>query len=253
MSEKYMYGQGKVELAEVINGVVGDYVWIGDVSELTGSLSEESFTHKESYSGKKGSVRKLFLGVTMEWNMTMHEMSMANVARFTQGVATNTPAGTVTAESLGNIAVGDSITLAHPGVSNLVITDSAGSPATIAPSHYEYDEFGDVIFNTLPTGPAPTNPLKAAYTHQEYNQAAFLNGTRKTYALRYKGVNLAEDGKPVKLELYKVSAGLLQTLSMITNGNQLAAAPVAMEALLDTSKPANGALGQYGRIVTVNH
>lgn len=253
MTEQYMYGQGKVELAEVVNGVVGDFVWLGDVSELSSSISEESFTHKESYSGKKGSVRKLYPGMTMEWSMTMFQLDTENIARFTQGVATNTPSGTVTAESLGNIAAGDSITLAHPGVSSLVITDSAGSPATIAPSHYVYDEFGDVTFNTLPTTPAPTNPLKAAYVHKEYNQATFFNGSRKTYALRYKGVNLAEDSKPVKLDLYKVTAGMLQTLSMITNGNQLASAPVTLEAMLDTSKPANGSLGQYGRIITVEH
>lgn len=253
MSETYMYGQGKVELAERDGNNLGPFIWVGDVSELTGSLSEESFTHQESYSGNKASVRKVHLGKTMEWSLTLHELSVANLAKFLQGVATNQAAGTVTGESLGAVAVNDVIQLAHFGVSNLVITDSAGSPATIAASHYEYDEFGEITFKTLPTSPAPTNPLLAAYSHTSYQQAAMLNGTRKEYALRYKGINLAEGGKPVLMELYKVSAGLLQTLNMITNGNQLASTPLTLEALLDTNKPANGDLGQYGRVVTIGY
>ncbi|MNG03625.1 hypothetical protein D3C85_1484090 [compost metagenome] len=103
----------------------------------------------------------------------------------------------------------------------------------------------------MPTSPAPTQPLKAAYSYGASKQAAFLAGQRKNYALRYKGVNLAENGERCLVEVYKVSAGLLQTLALITSGNQLAGAPVTFGSLLDTSKPADGALGQYGRYVVL--
>lgn len=254
MSEKYHYGQGRVEVApRLSNGTLGPWVWIGDVSELSGSISEEDFDHEESYSGLKGKVRKIYLGKSMTWSLQMHELGVENVARFTQGTATSEEAGTVTDEDLGSVAAGDVLQLAHFGVSDLVITDSNGTPATIDPEHYEYDDFGELLFLTLPDSPAPTDPLLASYSHSEYSQAAFLNGTRSDIALRFKGVNLAEENKKVLLELYRVSPGLLQTLSMITSGNQLAQAPVEMEALLDTSKPAAGPLGQYGRIVTIDY
>lgn len=252
MTEEYYYGQGKVEIAEINAGVVGEFVWIGDVSSLSGALSEESFAHSESYSGDKAEVRKLFLGKTWEWSATMLQLDTENIARFTQGTITSVNTGTATAEDLGTIAAGDSIDLAHVNVSSLVITDSAGSPATIAASHYEYDEFGTVVFKTLPTSPAPTMPLKAAYSYGASEQVAFLNAPRKNYALRYKGVNLAEEGQKVLVELYKVAPGLLQTLALITDGNQLASAPITMTALKDTSKPNAGSLGQYGRLVTFN-
>lgn len=248
--QEYMYGQGKIEFAEVINGVVsGEWFWIGDCSEMNGSFSEESFSHKENYTGKKGSVRKIYTGTTIEFNINMNRLDTGNVARFTQGKATSVAAGTVTNEALGTVTVGSVSTLAHLLPSNLVITDSAVTPATISPTHYEVNKFGEIEWLTLPTSPAPTMPLKAAYSYAAHTQAAFLNDTRKTYAVRYDGVNLAEDEKPVLLELYKCSAGMLQTLSMITNGNQLAAAPVVLEALLDTTKPATGNLGQYGRLI----
>lgn len=253
--ETYHYGQGKVYLLERLSGGGrGPRVWIGDVSELTGSITEESFTHQESYSGKKASVRKLFLSKTMEWSATMHELSAANIARFTDGTVVTTAAGTVTGEGLGTVEVGDELKLENWGVSNVVITDSAApTPATIDAEHYEVDAFGNVTFNSLPTSPAPTMPLLAAYSHEAANQVAFLNAPRKEYALIYEGINLAEGEKPVVLELYKVAPSMLQTLSMITNGNQLASAPITIEALLDSAMSATGSLGQYGRIITVGY
>jgi hypothetical protein len=251
--ETYLYGQGKVKLALRTGDELGPWIWIGDVSELTGTLAEETFDHQESYSGEKGRTRKINLGKTMNWSATLHELSTANLARFTNGTNTVTESGTVTSESLGTVAAGDAFQLDHFNVSNLVITDSAGSPATIAASHYEYDVYGNLEFITLPTSPAPTMPLLAAYSYGAYNAVAFLNATRGEFALRYEGVNLAEGNAPILMELYKVSPGLLQTLGMITNGNQLAAAPVTFDALLDTSKVRAGALGQYGRIVTMGY
>lgn len=250
MSEpEYYYGQGIVEIAENVDGVIGDWVDVGDISELSSAVSQESLRHKESRTGKKGTVRNFSLGAEMLWNATMFKLDPSQIARFLQGTYKETASGTATGESLGTIAAGDVIDLDFMNVGSLVITDSNGTPATIASSHYEYDEFGTVKFKTLPTTPAPTNPLLAAYSYGKSREVAFLNADSKTYALRYKGVNLAEGNKKVMLVLYKISANLLQTLSMITNGNQLASAAITFEALLDTSKPAGGDLGQYGRIV----
>lgn len=253
MSETYHYSKGVLEVA--VRNALGlePWVWLGDVSELSFTLGEDKFSHKESYSGKNAEVREISLGITVEGSATMHTLSTENIARFTDGTATSQASGTVTDESLGSVAAGDVLVLDHFGPSSLVVTDSAGVPATIAAQHYEYDQFGDLTFNTLPTTPAPTMPLKVAYAHAAYKSAVLLNGQRSELALRYKGINLAEGGKPVLVEFYKVSPGLLQTLSLITSGNQLASAPVSFKPLLDALKPANGPLGQYGRIVTIGY
>lgn len=253
MSETYHYGQGRVEVAVLGGPGPLNYIWLGDVSELSITLGEEKFAHKESYSGKKAEVREIATGITASGSATLHTLDTANIARFTDGTASSQAAGTVTGEDLGTVEVGDVFQLAHFGPSNVVVTDSAGSPATIAATHYEYDEYGALKFLTLPNSPAPTMPLKVAYSHKAYKSAVLLNGQRAELALRYKGINLAEGGKRCLVELYKVSPGLLQTLSLITNGNQLASAPVTFKPLLDTSKPANGPLGQYGRMVTIDY
>lgn len=253
MSESYYFGQGKLWIAEIgAGGVLGDWVWLGDVSELTGQGNETRVQHRESFSGVNAMVRDFGKEAGMTWNATMHQLDTDNVGRFTRSRMSAQIAGTVTGEQLPNPVEDDElITLDYMNVTDLVITDSlTPTPATLVRgTHYDYDIFGDVEILTLPTSPAPTFPLLAAYSHGATKQAAFLAGTDKNYALKFKGKNLAENGAPVLVELYKTSAGLLQQLSLITSGNQLAGSPVTFTTLLDSSKPASGDLGQFGRFV----
>lgn len=250
MAEKYLYGQGRVKLAEIISNVTQPWVWAGDVSELSLAFEEEKADHKESYSGKKAKVREFTIGTDMTMSATVHQFSGENISRFTRGSVTNDVSGTVTAEVLGTVTAGIEVSLAQIGVSGVVITDSAGTPATIDASHYSVDaNFGNIVFNTLPTAPAPTMPLKAAYSYAAAEQVAFLNAEQKQIALRYEGINLAEGGAPVLVELYKVSPGLLQELGLITTGSEVAGMSVEGAVLLDTRKPAGGELGQFGRII----
>lgn len=254
MEESYYYGQGELELAEIgATGLLGPWVWVGDVSELSGTLSQTAITHRESYSGKKAKVREFFTELGIDWSATLHQLDVNNVAKFTLGTVTATATGTVTGEAFPEVVDGDVIQLDNMNVTDLVVTDSTPTtPITLVPgTHYDYDIYGDVRIIALPTSPAAVQPLLGAYSHGATQQAAFLAGERKNYAMRYKGINLAENGQRCLVEMYKVSAGLIQTLAMITSGNQLASAPVTFSALLDSSKPADGPLGQYGRYVVL--
>jgi len=249
MQERYLYGQGQLKLALITAGVVGPFFWVGDVSALSLAFAEEKASHKESYSGQRSKVREFNISNDLTVSATMHDFNAANMARFTNGTSSSTASGTVTAESLGTITAGDEITLANIGVSSVVITDSNGSPATIAETHYDLDpKFGNIKFNTLPTTPAPTMPLKAAYSYAAYDQVSFLTTTGQQVALRYEGINLAEGGAPVVVDIYKLSPGLLQELALITSGNDVAGMQVTGAVLRDSSKSQGGALGQYGRI-----
>lgn len=250
--EKYMYGQGKLKLAEITPTGLGPWIWVGDVSELTGTLGEQLVSHRESHSGVKAKVREFGIEAEMSWSATMFQLDVTGVARFTQGKVSTTAQGTVTGEPFPEgLQPGDEVTLDHPGVSDLVIVDSEGTPVTLDPEHYEYDVYGNVKLLSFPD-PAPTQPLVSAYAYAATKRVAFLAAARKLYALRYEGINLAENNQPVIMELYKVSPGLLQTLSMITNGNQLASAPVTFSSLADTSKPATGDLGRFGQIIEID-
>ena len=253
-NETYFYGQGPIDLAVITNNVTGPWVWIGDVSELTGAFAEETVAHRESYTGKKSKAREFGIQQDMTWSATLHSLSPENLARFTQGTTTTTAAGSVTGGTMpSGLVGGDMVSLANPGGYSLGITDSAGNPATLAPANYELDAgHGSLTLLSLPTTPAPTQPFKAAYQYAARTEVSFLSATsRPTVALRYRGINLAEGGAPVVLELYKLAPGLLQSLSLISSGTDVAGMQVSFSSLLDTRKPANGPLGQFGRLMQV--
>ncbi|PKM31732.1 MAG: hypothetical protein CVV07_01055 [Gammaproteobacteria bacterium HGW-Gammaproteobacteria-11] len=251
--EKYMYGKGELQICEIISPTEdGPYKKLGDANSLEGTLSETMVQHRESMSGKNLLVRNFGIEPMMVWNVALFQLSADNIARFTQGTVTQTEPGTASGEEFPTgLAVGDVVTLDHFGPSNMVIMDSATpDPVLLDPQHYSYDPYGDVEILSLPAT-APTQPFVAAYSYAATRHVAMLNAARKQYRLRYKGKNLAEGEQPFLLELYKVDAGLLQTLSLITSGNQLASAPVTFTSLGDLSKPANGPLGQFGRLIEI--
>jgi len=251
MADTYYYGQGKVEAAPIVGGVIGKYRFIGDVSALSVALEVEKVKHKESHSGQKFLMRDFLIGKTATLNMTLRSISVDNLAMVLYGKPVIAPAGTVTGEDLGTIATGDTVRLAQIGVSNLVITDSAGTPQTIDPSHYELldnGHYGEVLFKTLPTSPAPTMPLKAAYQHAAKRAVGLFTAPQPTVAIRYKAVNLAEGNAPVLVELYKVSTDPLAELPLISDGTEVAGLSITGGILLDSSKPASGLLGQFGHI-----
>lgn len=55
--ETYFYGQGEIDAAPIVNGVLGKWRWIQDVSAMSIQLAVEKVEHKESYSGQKALVR----------------------------------------------------------------------------------------------------------------------------------------------------------------------------------------------------
>lgn len=245
--DKYLFGQGKF-YSRPWNSPGAKWRWWGDVSGFTLQGAQEQVEHRESFSGNNAAVRKFNRSKSLTGNVTVHQFDKESIAQDLHGTITETPIGAVVSELLGTVLAGDVIALDNMGVSALVITDSAGSPVTIAASNYVLDaRYGTIEFLTLPASPAPVMPLKAAYTHAAQSQVAFLNATPPYIELRYEGINLAENGAPIIVELYKCETAMLQELALIQNANTLAAIQKSMGVLLDTSKPAAGPLGQFGR------
>ena len=253
--ETYFYGLGRIFTRPVDSVGNGGWSWVGDMSSLTFGGTDETASHKESYSGQKAKVRSFSIGGDRNIKGTWHQVDPVSIAQQLRGSISEIAAGTVTAEAFpSTIAVGDVIKLDKPyNVSDLVITDSTGSPVTLAPEHYDFfAEHGSLELLSLPTAPAPTQPFKAAYKHAGARQVAFFNSPPKELQLRYEGINLAEGNAPVIVEFYKVSAAPLQELALITSGNELASMSFDAECLSDSRRPANGPLGRFGRYVAIN-
>lgn len=252
--ETYYYGQGRISIAirDALTGVPGAYRWVGDVSALTVKLATEKVEHKESHSGQRGLARSFPIGKTATIDMTLHQIDTDNLSLALYGTSTSTIGGTVTAEALpADLVVGDEVRLANPGVSALVLTDSTPTtPKTLVlDTDYTVDPaFGRITILNI-TG--LVQPFQAAYTYAARKAVGMFTTGQPNIALRYEGVNLAENNAPVLTEFYKVAPDPLQELALITTGNDVAGMAITAAVLLDSNKPAGGALGQFGSITQV--
>jgi hypothetical protein len=250
MAEKYYFGQGKVFTRRY--GSNGPWRWWGDVDTLNLGTQTEKVEHKESYSSTKSLVRSIPVGKSMTMTANVFQLDTDGLADTIYGEVSTIAGGSVTGEPLPDALVaGDIIKLDYPGVSSLIITDSAGTPATLTKdTHYTEDgRFGEV---TLLDVTGFTQPFAAAYTHAGGKQVNFLTQAQPIVEFRYEGVNMAEDNAPVICEIYKMATDPLQELALITNGNTLASSNISCACLLDSTKPATGPLGQIGRLIEVN-
>lgn len=251
-NETYYFGQGKV-WSRPKGGTAKDWVWWGDVSALTFGGTDETASHQESYSGYRAKVRSFSLGGDRTLSATLHQIDPDALARLLRGTVSTIAAGTVTAEALPHgLVAGDVLKLEQPfNVSDLVITDSSGSPVTVPAEHYELDAaWGTLTILSLPAG--LTQPLQAAYQYAGGRQVSFFSAKPQDLQWRYEGINLAENNAPVLCEFYKVSTSPLEELALITDGTDVAGVTVNAEALLDSSRLASGPLGQFGRFVAIN-
>lgn len=198
MTQQLYRGQGKLFLAQVIAGVVGAGKFLGNVTALSLTPSVEKLEHLESTSGKRALDKTIVTSRKMALAATLEDFSPDTLAIAFQGAKVETVAGTVTGETLpAGLVAGDYVALEHTDVSSLVITDSAGSPATLAlGTDYTVESAKHGSIKLLNAGTF-VQPLKAAYGYGASTSTSIMSGSMKTYELRFEGLNTAEDDKPV--------------------------------------------------------
>lgn len=248
--EKYQYGQGRLLLASWATTIdPASYTWIGDADSFSLKPTSDKVQHKESYSGQKGLVRSFPVGAALDITINGYQFDAAAIARVMRGTVTNTALGTVTDESLGATrAVGDEIYLANQFVTDVVIKDSTGTPLTLVEgTDYTVDEnFGRVTILSIGTY---TQPFKASYSYAARNTVAALTTGQQLYALRFDELNLAESNEPRIVLVHKLAPDLVQELQFISTGNDVSGMQLTGAALLDSSKPAAGELGQFAAVI----
>lgn len=251
--DTYLYGQGRVSIAvrDPVTGVPGKYRFIGDVSALSIKLATTKVEHKESFDGQRALVRSFPIDKSATLDMTMHQIDADNLALVFYGAKQATISGTVTGEALPtDLAAGDSVFLANPGVSTVIVKDSAGVPATlVAGTDYALNPDSGRI-DILNVG-TYVQPFKVDYAYKARTAVGMFTTGQQNIALKYEGINLAENNASVLVDLYKVAPDPLQELALITTGNDVAGMQVTGGILLDSSKAATGALGQFGAITTL--
>lgn len=240
--------QGKIFLGERRDGGrPGKLTWVGDAPVCNVALSTESEDRTESYSGNRLQSARLRKSSTAELSLTLNYFNADTLALGLYATVSNVASGTVTAEELPpDLAVGSIIALDHGNVSAVVLTDDAGTPATLTlDTHYEIYSADSGLIRILDLA-SFTQPFSAAYSYAAAQSAAMFTADPPERYFLLDGINTL-DGSRVVAHLYRVQFDPASSIPLINDGfGQL---ELKGAALYDPDAALDADLGGFGKFI----
>lgn len=242
----YFSGQGRAYIAVATAGVPGVFRYVGNVPVLNVALETDVLEHRESTSGQRLTDLRIIRGKSSKFSFTLEEFNKDNLALALYGVTASISGSTVAVETFPTVAVGDYVRLAHPDISSLVITDSAGSPATATlGTHYSIQSAKHGTIKILNLA-SHTQPYKAAYTYATRQNVNMLTQGFADRWVKFDGLNTVDSNTPVLVELYKVNFDPIAQMDLISD--DIWKMELSGGALYDSTKEGDATLGQFGRV-----
>ena len=246
----YFSGQGRVYIgARDSAGNPAGLTFVGNVPELKVSLSVETLEHQEAQSGQRLTDLQLIKTKKGEFACTLEELSSGNLALALYGHSTTVAPGTVTGEALPNpVTAGHLYPLAHQNVSAVQIQDSDSPPKPLPATQVQvHARHGSVLILDATTGGPYVEPFTVDYAYGAAQSTAMFTRPLPERWIRFEGLNTADANREVVIDLYRVAINPAKELSIITD--ELLKFELSGQVLADLSKPADGELGQFGRVV----
>jgi len=243
--------QGKIYVAtrDTVTGKPKTPIWLGNVSQASMELTTDKSDKNESFSGNRLLYGSLQKSKGAKVTMTLDELLPENFAMALYGTQGSVTGATITAEvAPTGLVVGDSIILAKPFASAIVVKDSTGSPVTLVlGTDYEITSASRGIIKLLNVT-AKTQPFKVDYTYAAYkNLAMFTNVTPPERYVIFDGINTVT-GDKILVDLYRMQFDPVSGFDLINEdwgGLQLNAV-----ALYDEVNSLDANLGGFGRLIT---
>lgn len=242
--------QGRVSLANRLpNGRPGPFVPVGNVPTCQLALAVETTDKTESMTGKRLSFGRITTANNATLTMTFDEWLRQNLAVGFYATPQAVEAGSVTAEAFPTgLLEDDVVMLNHPGVTDLVLTDSATTPAPVPPSKYSLVSPGNGMVKIIdPAG--LTQPFKAAYSYSAGVSLGLFTAQSPERYFLLEGVN-TETGNAVRVELFRVRFDPFSQLDLINEA--YGSLPVTGGVLYDPLNDNEEELGGFGRIWSVD-
>lgn len=244
---RYFSFQGKIHLAiRQANGKPGVLAWVNDSAlceiQLESSIEEKT----ESYSGNRMVAARMSKGKKANITLQLETLNASALALALYSSVTTIAPGTVTAEPFpALVAVGDTVMLDKPGVTNVVITDSTATPKTLVlDTDYRVDSPGNGLVKILGIG-TYTQPFKAAYSYAGgINLAMFTQPVPERY-LVLDGINTVTNER-VRTSLFRVQFDPTDSIPLINDG--FGKLTLKGSVLYDAVNASNTILGGFGRI-----
>lgn len=227
-----------------VYGSVGLPLPIGNVLEL--SLEHDEDIKKQDDmtalgGGTHAEVRRI---KDAKVTMKLADLNVVNLSRAIFGESSEKAAGAVTDEP--HIATqGGLIRLTHIQPTEVTVKKGAivgsATPVTAA-GNYEVRPEG-VFINADSPGVTDSDKLWVSYTYGAYAVIEAMTTKAVELALTFGGLNEADGGKPVVVDIYRASQGITKKLALINK--DFGALDVEGTVLLDSTKTGVGISRYY--------
>jgi len=231
MADQSYIGKGKIYLGPYADNAKRRPV--GNASALTLNITEEKkelLDFTAAGGGKANIVNRI---TAVELGMTLHDISPENLAVAAFGAASAVTAGGVTGEAhtayKGGLVRLDFI---PDPAQTLTVTGSGGTPTYVDGTDYVRVNAGIEILD----GGSITDGLaiEVDYTKKAGNVVEALTQSGQEFKLTFAGLNEAQSGKEVVVDIHRVKFSPLQSLGLIAD--EFAGLELAGEALSDAAQ-----------------
>lgn len=243
---QYFSLQGKVYIgSRLSDGKPGAMHWVNDAGLLNISASVSEETKKESYSGNRLTAATISTGTEVTFNLTLNHATGRNLALGLYGEERTVASGSITDEPIPAVVDGESVVLDRGDISNLVITDSAGTPATLtADTDYVIDSADGGVIRFINVA-GFTQPFSADYDNGASLDVTMFTKTAPERYLMLDGLNTVTNDR-VRVRLYKCKFNPVSQFDLINSTfGELA---LTGSVLFDSLSEPDAALGGFGRI-----
>lgn len=226
VSTEYFSGQGIVYLAELTSEVPQGFVDVGNCPDLKVSLEVSTFEKKESRTGSRLTALRQTTDKKATIAFVLDSFSKENLRTALFGALTTVATGAVT-DSPITARLGKVVPLPDIKVSSVVVKDAATGLIT-----YELDknytvnlETGSLYIMTAAeqTAASAASPiaesdaLEVSYSRADQVNIESFGEAEKEYALRFEGLNTADNNEPVVVTAHRVRLSPLKTLALISD------------------------------------
>jgi hypothetical protein len=212
---------------------------IGNVLELQIDHSEDTQTQPDMTVLGGGTYSEVRRVKEVKISMKLADLNVTNLARSILGVSSAVATGTVTDEA-HTVQLGGLVRLAHIGPS--AVTVKKGATVIAAAGNYTISAAG-----LRPLADADDllddDDITVSYTHPAYAVVEAMTTKARELELIFEGLNEADSGNPMVVEIWRASQGITKKLALINKDHNTL--DVEGTLLLDPTKTATGVSRYY--------
>lgn len=242
MGSPYKPYLGSGQVYARIAGSAAGLLPIGNCSKLEPTVKEDKQNLKDYTKPGGGTYASVSRIDTVSIKMMLHDLNPTNIARAIFG-SEAVVAGAAVIDEVGTAYKGGLMPLAHINPTAVIVTNSGATTTYVAGVDYEVKGGGLLILEsgTITNGQS----VKTDYTFAEYVKVEAMTTGAQVLELHFEGLNEADSGKPVILDVYRAQLSPTKDLKLL--GDKFSDLEVEAEVLKDPSKTGTG-ISQYMRV-----